>query len=100
MIVQDRGYYSFAMAPSHRERGLHFVIASGDGDRIVTVEAPRDGPSLQGRTLRVRLVRHVAGDTEYRGRHLFWTADTTESSPSPTSTTDNGASSRCTEARP
>jgi len=79
VIVYDRGYHSFAMALAHLERGLDFVfrvkktanpvfdafIACDARDRTVTVDAPRDEPSLRGRTLRVRLVRYVAGDTEY-----------------------------------
>ena len=79
VIVYDRGYYSFAMALAHAERGLDFVfrlkkaanpafdafIASGGTDRTVTLDAPRDETSLRGRTLRVRLVKYVAGDTEY-----------------------------------
>ena len=79
VIVYDRGYCSFAMALAHRERGLDFVFrvkeganptfdafgASGETERTVTLDAPRDEPSLRGRTLRVRLIRYVAGDTEY-----------------------------------
>ncbi len=79
VIVHDGGYHSFAMALAHLERGLDFVfrikaganpafdgfIASGVTDRTVTVAAPRDEPALRGRTLRVRLVRYTAGDTEY-----------------------------------
>ena len=55
VIVHDRGYFSFAMALAHRERGLDFVfrirananpafdafIASGENDRTVTLAAPR-----------------------------------------------------------
>ncbi len=41
-------------------------IASGGTERTVTLDAPRDAPSLRGRTLRGRLVRYVAGDTEFR----------------------------------
>ena len=80
VIVYDRGYRSFAMAIAHHERGLDFVfriqenanpafdafIASGGTERTVTLDAPRDESSLRGRTLRVRLVRYVAGDTEFR----------------------------------
>ncbi len=80
VIVYDRGYHSFAMALAHLERGLDFVfrvkkaanpefdafIASGKTELTVTLNAPRDEPSLRGRTLRVRLVRYTAGDTEYR----------------------------------
>ena len=80
VIVCDRGCYSFAMALAHRERGLDFVfripgnanpvfgdfIASGENDRAVTLDAPRDETALRGRSLRVRLVRHTAGDTECR----------------------------------
>ncbi|MCY4242814.1 MAG: DUF4338 domain-containing protein [Rhodobacter sp.] len=79
VIVYDRGYHSFAMAIAHLERGLDFVfrvkkganptfdgfIASGGTERTVTLDAPRDELSLRGRTLRVRLVRYTAGDTEY-----------------------------------
>ncbi len=80
VIVYDRGYWSFAMAVAHLERGLHFVfrvkknanpvfddfIASGETERTVTLDAPRDGTALRGRSLRVRLVRYTAGDTEHR----------------------------------
>ncbi len=80
VIVCDRGHYSFAMAPGHRERGLDFVFrlrkgadptfdasdTSGGTERTVTPGAPGDGPSLRGRTLRVRLARCTAGDTEFR----------------------------------
>ncbi len=79
VIVYDRGYYSFAMALAHLERGLHFVfrikrganptfdtlISSDLADRTVTLDAPREEAALRGRTLRVRLVRYTAGDTEY-----------------------------------
>ncbi len=79
VIVHHRGYWSFAMALAHLERGLHFVfrikrnanpgfddfIACDARDRTVTPGAPRDAPSLRGRSLRVRLVKYVAGDTEY-----------------------------------
>ncbi len=79
VIVYDRGYWSFAMALAHLERGLDFVfrikrnanpafdafIASGGTERTVTLDAPGDGTAPRGRTLRVRLVRYVAGDTEY-----------------------------------
>lgn len=80
VIVYDRGYYSFAMALAHQERGLDFVfrlkkaanpvfdafIASDETERTVTLDAPRDETALRGRSLRVRLVKYVAGDTEYR----------------------------------
>ncbi len=80
VTVHHRGYRSFAMALAHAERGPGFVfriqgnanpvsdafIAPSGTDRTVTPGAPRDGPSLRGRTLRVRLVRYVAGDTEFR----------------------------------
>ena len=80
VIVYDRGYYSFAMALAHQESGRHFVfrikkkanptfddfIASNQTDLTVTVNAPEDERALQGRTLRVRLVRYTVGDTEYR----------------------------------
>ena len=80
VIVYDRGYYSFAMALAHRERGLDFVfrlkkaanpvfdafIASGETERTVTLDAPGDETALRGRSLRVRLAKYVAGDTEYR----------------------------------
>jgi len=77
--VPDGAHYPQAMAIAHRERGLHFVfrikrnanpafdafIASGETERTVTLDAPRDETAPRGRTLRVRLVRYVAGDTEY-----------------------------------
>ena len=80
VIVYDRGYWSFAMALAHQERGLDFVfrlkkaanpvfddfIASGETERTVTLGAPRDETALRGRSLRVRLVRYTAGDTEFR----------------------------------
>ena len=80
VIVYDRGYWSFAMALAHRERGLDFVfrikkaanpafddfIASGETERTVTLDAPRDETALRGRSLRLRLVSYTAGDTEYR----------------------------------
>ena len=80
VLVCDRGYYSFAMALAHRERGLDFVfriqrnanpvfdgfIAAGETDRTVTLDAPRDEAGLRGRNLRVRLVKYTAGDTEFR----------------------------------
>ncbi len=77
VIVYDRGYDSFAMALAHQERGLDFVfrikktanpafdafIASGEKERTITLDAPRDETALQSRTLRVRLVAYGAGDT-------------------------------------
>ena len=80
VIVYDRGYWSFAMALAHRERGLDFVfrikenanpafddfIASGETERTVTLDAPRDETALRGRSFRVRLVRYTAEDTEFR----------------------------------
>ena len=80
VIVYDRGYWSFAMALAHQERGLDFVfriqgnanpvfddfIASGETERTVTLGAPRDETALRGRSLRIRLVKYVAGDTEFR----------------------------------
>ena len=80
VIVYDRGYYSFAVALAHLERGTDFVFrvkeganptfdafgASGETERTVTLDAPRDGTAPRGRTLRVRLVRYTAGDTEFR----------------------------------
>ena len=80
VIVYDRGYRSFAMALAHAERGLDFVFriqgnanptfdaftASGGTELTVTLDAPRDGTALRGRSLRVRPVRYTAGDTEYR----------------------------------
>ena len=80
VIVYDRGYWSFAMALAHQDRGLDFVfrikktanpvfddfIASGETGRTVTLRAPRDETALRGRSLRVRLVKYVAGDTEFR----------------------------------
>ncbi len=76
VIVYDRGYWSFAMALAHRERGLDFVFrfnkganstfgVSGETERTVILDAPRDETTLRGRTLRVRLVTYVAGDTRY-----------------------------------
>ncbi len=79
VIVHDRGCWSFAMALARRERGLDFVFrlkkgtnptfdafdASGETERTVTRDAPRDETALRGRSLRARLVRYVAGDTEY-----------------------------------
>lgn len=79
VIVHDRGYFSFAMALAHRERGLDFVfrikkaanpafdrfIASGESDRTVSLEPPRDATALRARSLRIRLVGYTAGDTEY-----------------------------------
>ena len=80
VIVYDRGYWSFAMALAHQDRGLDFVFrlkkaaspvfddftASGETERTVTLDAPRDETALRGRSLRVRLVKYVAGDTEFR----------------------------------
>jgi len=80
VTVHDRGYRSFAMALAHHGRGLDPVLriqgnaspgfdaftAAGGTERAVTPGAPRDGPSLRGRTLHVRPVRYVAGDTEFR----------------------------------
>ena len=80
VIVYDRGCHSFAMALAHQERGLDFVfriqrnanpvfdgfIASGERERTVTLDAPRDEAWLRGRSLRVRLVKYTAGDTEFR----------------------------------
>ena len=80
VTVHHRGYRSFAMALAHAERGPGSVfrprkaagpvsdafIAPSGTDRTVTPGAPRDGPSLRGRTLRVRRVRYTAGDTGYR----------------------------------
>ncbi len=79
VIVYDRGYRSFAMAIAHHERGLDFVfriqgnanpvfdafIASGGTELTVILDAPRDGTAPRGRNLRLRLVKYVAGDTEY-----------------------------------
>ncbi len=79
VIVYDRGYYSFAMALAHQERKLNFVfriqkganpvfdafIASGEDDRTITLDAPRDETALRSKTLRVRLVRYRYADTEY-----------------------------------
>ena len=79
VIVYDRGYFSFAMALAHRERGLNFVfrikkaanpvfddfIASHGSDRTVTLEAPGDETALRGRSIRVRLVGYTAGDTDF-----------------------------------
>ena len=79
VIVHDRGYFSFAMALAHRERGLDFVfrirananpafdafIASGENDRTVTLAAPRDAAAMRGRSLPIRLVSYTAGDTDF-----------------------------------
>ncbi len=79
VIVYDRGYYSFAWALAHRERKLDFgfrirngahsgfdaVLASGESDRTVILDAPGDETALRSRTLRVRLVRYRHADTEY-----------------------------------
>ena len=68
------------MALAHPERGPHLLfrikrranptfdgfIASDRTDRTMTLDAPRDGAALRGRTLRVRPVRYTAGDTGYR----------------------------------
>jgi len=78
VIVHGRGHCSFAMAVAHLERGPDLVFrvreganpafdrftAPGGTDRTVTPGAPRDGTAPRGRTLRVRPVRYVAGDTE------------------------------------
>ncbi len=79
VIVHDRGYWSFEMALVHNLRKLHFVfriqnnanpvfdtfIASEQGDRIITLKAPRDATELRGRSLRIRLVKYTHADTEY-----------------------------------
>ena len=79
VIIYDRGYFSFAMALAHRERGLDFVfrikkaanlvfdnfIASDGSDRTVTLGAPRDETALRGRNLRIRLVKYTVGDTDF-----------------------------------
>ena len=79
VIVYDRGYHSSAIALAHMQRGLHFVfgikaganptfdgfVASDLIDLTVTLDAPGDETALRDRTLRVRLVRYTAGDTEY-----------------------------------
>ncbi len=74
VIVRDRGCRSFAMAIARLERGTDFVfrlrqaagpafdafIASSETDRTVTLDAPRDGTALRGRTLRrPGAVRHL-----------------------------------------
>ncbi len=67
------------MPLARRERGPDFVfrirgnanpvldgfIASGESDRTVTLDAPGDETAMRRRSLRVRLVRHTAGDTEH-----------------------------------
>ena len=77
VIVYDRGYFSFAMALAHWQRGLHFVfriarntspafdtfIASRETDLTATLEPPRDGPP--GPSHRIRLAKYAIGDTEY-----------------------------------
>ncbi len=78
VIVYDRGSTSFALALAHRERKLNFgfrirngahsgfdaVLASGESDRTVPLDAPGDETALRSRTLRVRLVRYRHADTE------------------------------------
>ncbi len=65
------------MALAHQERRLDVVfrikktanpafdafIVSGEKERTITLDAPRDETALQSRTLRVRLVAYGAGDT-------------------------------------
>ena len=77
VIVYDRGYFSFAMALAHWQRGLHFVfriarntspafdafIASRETDLTTTLEPPRDRPP--GPSHRIRLAKYAIGDTEY-----------------------------------
>ena len=78
VIVYDRGSTSFAWALAHRERTRNFVfrirnganlgfdavLASGESDRTVPLDAPGDEIALRSRTLRVRLVRYRHADTE------------------------------------
>ena len=80
VTVCGRGCRSFATAPARRERGPDFAFrvrkaagpmsggftAPGGTERTVTPGAPGDGTAPRGGTLRVRLVKHVAGDTEQR----------------------------------
>ena len=77
VIVYDRGYFSFAMALAHWQRGPHFVfriarntnptfdafIASRETDRILVLQPPSDGPP--GPSLPIRLARYAVADTEY-----------------------------------
>ena len=77
VIVYDRGYWSFEMALFHQLRKLNFVfriqnnanpafrafINSGQTDRVITLAAPRDAAELRGRCIRIRLVKHTAGET-------------------------------------
>ena len=79
VIVYDRGYWSFEMALVHNLHKLNFVfriqnnanpvfdafIASEQGDRIITLTAPRDATELRGQSLRIRLVKYTHADTEY-----------------------------------
>ena len=112
VIVYDRGYYSFAMALAHLERGLDFVFRVKEGaTRPSTPLAPRarrSGPSPS--TRRGTRPRRAAGRSASassgtrRGtrssdwRRRCWTAGATESSRSATYTTAAGASRRCTKA--
>ena len=112
VIVYDRGYRSFAMAIAHHERGLDFVfriqgnanpafdafIASGGTELTVTLDAPRDGTAPRGRNLRLRLVKYVAGDTEYCLATSLTDGGRSAHGRCPTSITAAGASRRRPEA--
>ncbi len=78
IVVYDRGYYSREMILAHADRGLECAfrlqrnacaafIDSSETDATVELRAPRDAPpGRRGRSLRVRLVKYVAADTEFR----------------------------------